>query len=235
MKRSWRKLIRRLHPEGIPWPGTTLYNLLSRSKVFRKNYHILVEDIRAYFSEGRILDVGTGPGWLLIELHRACPELRLMGLDVSPAMVAKARRNMALAGLTERIPVVEGQAGRIPFGDAEFDAVISTGALHHWKKPVAGLDEVHRVLKPGGMALIYDIVNDTPHDVREEVRRRFGPFSWTLIWLHAFEEPFYSTEELMRLADRSAFGQGQISFVGALCCLRMHKLDPGLGMEGMTN
>ena len=95
--------------------------------------------------------------------------------------------------------------------------------MHHWKEPLAALAEAHRVLSPGGYALMYDIVTDVPRAVRERTAHDFGKLPMLLLWLHAFEEPFYSRVELEDLARRSTFGSGSTRFVGAMCCLEMRK------------
>jgi len=187
-----RKLLKVFHPEGIPGAGAAIYNALSSVDIFQRNYEWVAKHILEYCSRGSLLDIGTGPGWLLLTLHRLDPEMALVGLDVSSAMVAKARHNVAQESLSSKIEIHEGNANQMPFKDNTFDVVVSTGSIHHWKNPARGLDEVHRVLKPGGCALIYDIVSDTPQVILSESRREFGRLRTLLFWLHDFEEPFYS-------------------------------------------
>lgn len=218
-----RRLLKIIHPEGIPWPGASLYNSMSRSRIFLRYYELLADDIVSCCPEGQILDIGTGPGRLLMKLSEKSPDLRLTGLDVSSAMVAKARDNLADAGLSEAIKVEEGNVEHMSFADDSFDAVVSTGSIHHWKDPTAGLNEVHRVLKHEGYALMYDLVSDTPPSVIKETAREFGRLKTTLLWLHSFEEPFYSREAFEQLAQPTLFREGQTRFVGAMCCLIMKK------------
>jgi SAM-dependent methyltransferase len=220
-----RNIIRRFHPEGIPWPGSCLYDAVSRTPIFARHYQLVAEDVTRYCNRGRILDVGTGPGWLLLALQRALPEARSVGVDISAAMVNRARRNVQEAGCAGLIGVQAAAAGALPFPDGSFDTVVSTGSLHHWKDPVSALNEIHRVLKAGRYALIYDLVRSLPRAVAEDVQRRFGRVRLTLLWLHSFEEPFYSAAELERLAAATLFCSGRTRFVGALCCLILQKQD----------
>ena len=218
-----RKLLKAIHPEGIPWPGTFLYNAISQTEIFGRHYDLVAEDILSYCSEGSILDIGTGPGWLMMKLCRKSPTSRLTGLDASPSMVARARENMAAAGLSEVIEIKEGNVSHMPFADDSFDAVVSTGSIHHWKEPTTGMNDVYRVLKPGGYALMYDLVSDTPKSILKETSREFGKLKMVLLWLHSFEEPFYSRDNFKLLARPTLFKDGQIKFVGAMCCLILKK------------
>jgi ubiquinone/menaquinone biosynthesis C-methylase UbiE len=221
-----RRLLKLIHPEGIPWPGTLAYNLVSQTRIFQHYYDLMAEDIISYCSEGNILDIGTGPGRLMIKIHQKSPALRLTGLDTSSSMVAKAWENLAAAGLSEVIDVREGNVDSMPFADESFDAVVSTGSIHHWKQPTTGLNEVFRVLKCGGYALMYDLVSDTPKSILREATREFGRFRMTLLWVHSFEEPFYSCNAFESLAGPTRFKEGRIRFVGGMCCLTLQKDSP---------
>jgi len=218
-----RRLLKIFHPEGIPWPGTVFYNAISGTDIFQRHYELVAKDILNYCSEGSILDVGTGPGWLLLKFHQQAPKLSLTGLDASPSMVAKARKNIADFRFSDLIKIKEGNASHMPFADESFDMVVSTGSIHHWKKPTACLNDIYRVLKHGGHALIYDLVSDTPASVLKKTVREFGRLRILLLWLHAFEEPFYSREKFSSLAHPTLFKKGRTRFVGALFCLEMQK------------
>ena len=219
----FRRLLKLFHPEGIPKLGTTFYNIVSKTGIFQRNYELLAQDILSYGNSGNCLDVGMGPGWLLITLHEQSPALHLHGIDISPSMVAKAAANVSKAGLASVIEVKEGDASHIPYGDGFFDAVVSTGSIHHWKEPVRALNEIHRVLKHGGYALLYDVVSDTPQSVLKEAAREFGRMRMLLLWLHAFEEPFYGRQALALLPEASLFKKGSTHFAGVLYCLVMKK------------
>ena len=218
-----RRLLKFFHPKGIPLPGTIAYNAISKTRVFQINYEIIARDILSYCTVGSILDIGTGPGWLLEKLHSASPNLQLTGIDISPSMIKKAQKNLAKSGLSNCIKIALGNASDIPFPDHYFDSVVSTGSIHHWKAPVEGLNEIYRVLKPHGYALIYDLLSDTPLPILKQSAREFGRFRMLLMWLHAYEEPFYSLMDYEHLADNTLFKKGSTKFVSALCCLVLKK------------
>jgi ubiquinone/menaquinone biosynthesis C-methylase UbiE len=97
------------------------------------------------------LDVGCGSGVLLERMARARPEARLAGVDLSPAMLAVARRRLG-----SRTWLVAGSASRLPFRREAFDLVVTASALHHWAEPLPALAEMRRALRPGGRVAITD-------------------------------------------------------------------------------
>ncbi len=220
-----RRLLKRFHPEGIPGPGAALYNWATSTGIFQRQYYeVIADDILRYRSQGKLLDVGTGPGWLLVRLVRSSPALSPSGVDISPAMVAKARANVSKAGLSRQIDIREASVSHLPFADAAFDIVVSSGSLHHWKEPVAGLNEIFRVLSPGGWACIYDLMADTPAEIYERTSQEFGRLPTLLLWLHSYEEPFYRQADLVPLAEASRFRDGTTHYAGIACCLAMQKM-----------
>jgi hypothetical protein len=57
-----RRLLKIFHPEGIPWPGSVLYNLASETPVFQQSYEEIASHILSYCGAGSLVDIGTGPG-----------------------------------------------------------------------------------------------------------------------------------------------------------------------------
>jgi len=223
-----RRFLKLFHPEGIPWPGASLYNWISGTEVFQDLYERVAQHILTYCSQGHLLDIGTGPGRLLMTLHRASPAMRLAGCDISQAMVDRARKNIESSGLANVIEVRQGSAAAIPFPDSTFDVVVSTGTIHHWKDPTGGLNEVYRVLKDERYALMYDVVSDTPSHILGQMQRQFGRLKAILFWVHAFEEPFYRFAKFEELAEGTLFEKGETRFVGTLCCLILKKEIPDI-------
>ena len=99
--------------------------------------------------EARVLDVATGTAAVAIELVRqhGCS---VVGLDQSPEMLAEGRDRVGRAGLADRIELVEGRAEQLPFADGEFDAMTFTYLLRYVDDPEATLEELARVVRPGG-------------------------------------------------------------------------------------
>ncbi len=106
----------------------------------------------------QILEVGCGTGSLTLAAKaRAGQQSRVTGIDVAPDMLETARRQAAKAGLDVQFQL--GRIEAIPFPDGQFDLVLSSLMLHHIHGDAAkqqGLNEVLRVLKPGGRLLIVD-------------------------------------------------------------------------------
>jgi ubiquinone/menaquinone biosynthesis C-methylase UbiE len=141
--------------ERIPAPFASLYEKAARTA--RETYYAPVaEEALTILEGGRILDLGTGPGYLPIEIARRAPGVRVEGIDLSRRLIEAARRNASAAGVTDRIHFEQGDASRLRWADESFDMVISTGMVHALKKPVRVLEECLRVLKTGGTALVYD-------------------------------------------------------------------------------
>jgi ubiquinone/menaquinone biosynthesis C-methylase UbiE len=141
--------------ERIPAPFASLYEKAARLVV--EDYYVgVAREITGFINKGLILDLGTGPGYLPIEIVKRSPDLRVVGIDLSRKLVKTARANALQAGVQDKVHFEVGNAGRLTFQDNAYDMVISTGMLHVLRDPVQVLNESYRVLKPGGEAWIYD-------------------------------------------------------------------------------
>jgi demethylmenaquinone methyltransferase/2-methoxy-6-polyprenyl-1,4-benzoquinol methylase len=99
-----------------------------------------------------VLDVATGTGAVAIELVRRTG-CAVVGVDQSPEMLAVARTRVARAGLGGRIHLVEADAERLPFRDAEFAGLTFTYLLRYVRDPAATIRELARVVRPGGVVV----------------------------------------------------------------------------------
>ncbi|MBN1138959.1 MAG: class I SAM-dependent methyltransferase [Anaerolineae bacterium] len=105
----------------------------------------------------RILDVGCGFGTTAIVLAGALPESEVVGIDLSEPLLARAKEAARDAGLERRVSFRKADVGQIPYDDHSFDAVVNVQMLHIVEDPVAMLNEMERVLVPGGMLFMADI------------------------------------------------------------------------------
>jgi ubiquinone/menaquinone biosynthesis C-methylase UbiE len=118
--------------------------------------------LRSGITSGHALEVGSGPGYLGLEWLKRTQGTSLTGLDISPDMIALARKNASQYGLENRVRYVKGSGSRMPFEDGSFEAVFANGSLHEWADPRATFDEIWRVLRAGGRYLISDLKRDMP-------------------------------------------------------------------------
>jgi ubiquinone/menaquinone biosynthesis C-methylase UbiE len=162
MLKGIHRLLSRYSPESIPFPATKIYSLVTKSKVVRDFYEKVAIEVVNEISKGKILDVGTGPGYLPIKIVKLNQNLKVIGIDISKDMVEIAKSNAEKERVSDKVKFLVNDAKKILFEDSYFDLVISTASLHHWKEPLSVINEIHRVLKYGCKALIYDIRSDVP-------------------------------------------------------------------------
>ena len=154
--------------------ASRFYDFMAR-RPLRGLYRRIADDLVDAIPEGaEVLDVGTGPGVLLVELAERRPDLRLTGIDLSADMVAAAERNLAPFG--ERASARVGDVTDLPFGDDSFDVVVTSYSMHHWDHPAEAVPELARVLKPGGRLYVYDF-DHAPFDVLTETATQRGLFT----------------------------------------------------------
>jgi ubiquinone/menaquinone biosynthesis C-methylase UbiE len=162
-----------------------------------------------------VLEVAPGPGFFAIELARL-GDFRITGLDASRTFVEIATENARLAGASVEFRL--GNASAMPFPDASFDFIYCSAAFKNFSQPVEALNEMHRVLRPGGEAFIADLRRDASLDeidsyVKHSGRSRFDV--WLTKW--AFRcmllKRAYTKDEFLRMAGASRFGTCQIDAV----------------------
>ena len=109
----------------------------------------------------RALELACGPGIVAEHLAPHCGSI--VGLDLTPEMVARAAHRTRSAGLANTAFLL-GDCEALPFPAASFDAVTTRSAVHHFRDPNAVLSEVKRVLRPGGRLVISDVVSSEDLD-----------------------------------------------------------------------
>lgn len=201
--------LKQLRSEGIEGYFATKYAEFAKdTPAAQESYAHLADRVAAVISEGVFLEVGPGPAFISIEIARRIPQAHFVGLDISERMIEIGTRNVAGAGLLERIVLRRGDATEMPFDDAEFDFVVSSGSLHHWSKPTKVLDEIYRVLRPGKLALISDLRTDASKEKIDEssrhIRSRF--MRWGL--RHSVGES-YTQQGIEEILSRTHFEKAE--------------------------
>jgi ubiquinone/menaquinone biosynthesis C-methylase UbiE len=136
---------------NMPSFGAGLYDNLTSVRGVSRLFEDIARTVADVLQEGRLLDIGTGPGRLLAEFNRQIPKLELFGLDISASMLKVAAKNL------EHVANVDLKLGNIVHTDYQddfFDCMVSSGSFYNWDKPVEGLNEVYRILKPGRKAFM---------------------------------------------------------------------------------
>jgi len=151
---------RRRQPEGSMVDESAL-GIFSRvsSLTGRAAGHRVKHILGGLIKQGMtVLDIGTGPGAIPLNLKRLFPGTHFIGLDISKDMISMAKGCAARSGL--HLPVLAGDGQSLPFGTDKADCVICLFAMHHMDHPDRLLSEIDRVLKPGGALLIIDFRRD---------------------------------------------------------------------------
>lgn len=205
---------RRVLIERIPAPLASLYEKATRL-VIESYYSGLAEEVVSRFQEGALLDLGTGPGYLPIEIVKRSPSIRCDGIDLSGKLIKMARVNARKAGVANRLNFEIGNAAEIPFEDGSYDMVISTGMIHMLKDPVKVLRECYRVLRPGGEAWIYDPARVSSHLDKEKWKASLNVMerlSYVLFMLFICVSPphTYSREQVEEMIAATQFKEYDI-------------------------
>jgi len=131
------------------------YDAMDHAQVNRA----LVADFLAFWRpHGTVLDVGTGTAQIPIEFCRQTQAANLVAIDAAHHMLRVAQANVDRAGLGTRIHLQACDAKKLPFADRSFDAVMSNSIVHHIPEPFEVLKEMTRVVAPGGVLFVRDLL-----------------------------------------------------------------------------
>jgi ubiquinone/menaquinone biosynthesis C-methylase UbiE len=136
-------------PSG--WLGGLMGPLMNWSHRPLSRWTIELLDIRP---DSYILDIGCGGGMTIKDMSRLTPSGFVAGVDYSEIMVRQALKRNATAVGAEHVAIKRGDISNLPFEDASFDRACAIESFNYWPEPLAGLKEVYRVLKEGGLVAI---------------------------------------------------------------------------------
>src|SRR3989338_4155200 len=129
------RLGRKLNPEAIPGWASGIYQRAAQLAI--DSYYVpLAQEIVAELGSGRILDVGTGPGYLPMEIAKRAPSITVVGIDATRKMIQFAYRQAREQGLAGRLSFLVGNAYSLMFEDHSFDIFIITLFLYPFNYPL---------------------------------------------------------------------------------------------------
>jgi len=180
---------------------------------FRVLAQRLVKDV---YSGSRILEVAPGPGYLAIEIATR-GSYTITGLDISKTFVEIATANARKASV--KVDFQHGNASAMPFADDTFDFILCRAAFKNFSQPLEALNEMHRVLKPEGRALIIDLRKDASMgDISAYIKDANVGWANSLIYKVTFRYLLipraYSKRQFIEMAADSGFGGAEISESG---------------------
>ena len=145
------------------------YDLLNRLMTMRIDIIWRKKAIRALLplAPQLILDVATGTGDFAIESIQILKPTKIIGVDISQGMLEVAKEKIIKKGLENQFEVVLGDSEKLQFADSTFDAVTVAFGVRNFENLEKGLSEIHRVLKPGGKAIILELSNPTAFPVKQ--------------------------------------------------------------------
>lgn len=217
------------HDGPKPWKGVGMEGRIARwyTRTRRndmQDFRRQAQAVAAHLRNGSdVLEVAPGPGFFSIELARL-GDFCITGLDISRTFVEIASENARKANV--KVDFRLGSASNMPFAAESFDLVYCSAAFKNFTEPVKALDEMHRVLRPGGEAVIVDLRKDASlkeinNYVDQSGRGRFD--SWMTRWTfrHLLVPRAYTLEDFNRMAGQSRFGQCAVATTGIVFEVRL--------------
>src|SRR5215831_3010696 len=173
----------------------------------------LVRDID---SGSQILEVAPSPGYLAIEIAKR-GSYTITGLDISKTFVENATANARRASVD--VDFQHGNASAMPFADDTFDFILCRAAFKNFSQPLEAMNEMHRVLKPQGHALIIDLRRDASmDDISAYIKDANVGWANALIYRVTFRYMLipraYSKRQFTEMAASSRFGRAEVSESG---------------------
>lgn len=176
------------HPKG--WMGRMMLRFMNFGHAPLTNWGL---SLLSFHDQMTMLDIGCGGGATLQRLLKHSKDAKVYGIDISEESVAKAKKINADV-LEKQVFVCQGSAEKLPYDNGMFDVVTAVETVYFWPNLPQCLQEVHRVLKPGGcFAIMIEVVEENS------------------IWTNVVEGmTAYSPEELQKMLDEAGFIQTEL-------------------------
>jgi ubiquinone/menaquinone biosynthesis C-methylase UbiE len=191
----------------LPKFATKLYDKMMQLEPMKEQRVQIAEILVSQISEGTLLDIGTGHGRLLAEINKLNPKIELYGLDISEKMINLAKTNLK----NIKADLQQGNITATDYKSNQFDLVTCTGSFYLWNAPIEGLNEIHRILKPNKIAILFESHKDyTKSLLKDEIKKNLsheGFFNRKLVpyFLKKQLKMTYDVNELKSIIDKSLF------------------------------
>jgi ubiquinone/menaquinone biosynthesis C-methylase UbiE len=194
----------------------------SQMELFRKQAVQVTEGLP---SGATVLEVAPGPGYLAVAIAQL-GRFHVTGLDISRTFIEIATEHARGAGVT--VDLRQGDVANMPFDSASFDLVVCQAAFKNFPQPVRALDEMHRVLRADGTAVIQDLSKDASnveieHEVRAMKLGRFNAFMTKFVLATLLRRRAYSPVQFKCVVAESAFRTCEIRKTGIGLEVRLRK------------
>lgn len=181
---------------------------LARGGYWRADYRHILEELEA-LRPARLIDIGCGPGSFLSAVQKRFPEIRLSALDLSEEMVRETAQRLGPAAAA-----TAGDAEHMPLESGQYDAVTCNMSIHHYPHPQDAVNEMYRILAPGGTLLLNDM--DCAAPIRTLANRIFPR-------LPGGDVKMYTRQEIAKMMQNAGFERWyyrKISPFSFLCTAR---------------
>jgi ubiquinone/menaquinone biosynthesis C-methylase UbiE len=153
-------------------------------------------ELLALRGDERVLDAGSGSGFHSLMIAQHVPEGAVIAVDISPQMLERLERNALKQGLRDRVEITLADGLSLPLEDSSVDRAISAAVWHHLDDPQMACDELVRVLKPGGRAVVSDLL------IQGSIRGLEG------------HDRAFEPEDMRRILERSGLAAVEVEVLG---------------------
>jgi len=173
----------------------------------------LVDYVLSMGTKGTLLDLGTGPGQIPIKLAKRDPHIRVIGIDLSTAMLKIAVERARQEQVSSRVFFLKANATSIPVETNSVDLLICNSTLHHFQNPVLVFNEVNRVVKKGGGVYFRDLRR--PPRILHGLYTAFFGRRYKSLMRKLYEDSVrasYTRPELRQLVAASSLGHARVFY-----------------------
>ena len=181
---------------------------LARGGYWRADYRHVMKEIER-FRPASLIDIGYGPGGFLCAVQKRFPDIQLNALDLSEEMVRETQERLGPSAVA-----IVGDSERMPLESEQYEIVTCNMSIHHYPHAQDAVNEMYRILKPGGTLLLNDM------DCASPIR---ALANWAFPRLPGGDVKMYTRREITQMIQEAGFGRWyyrKISPFSFLCTAR---------------